>query len=69
MRAVWSFWSPPQTAQTARQWCTPLHHWLAWGLSLAAARRHYPDTALVTDIPGKKFLVDALGLKFAKQSK
>jgi hypothetical protein len=66
MRAVWSFWSRPQAAQTARQWCTPLHHWLAWGLSLAAARRHYPDTVLVTDTPGKKFLVDTLGLEFAE---
>lgn len=68
MRAVWSFWSPPYLAQTGRNWCTPLHHLLAWGISVAAARRHYPDTVLVTDRFGKKLLIDELGLPFADAS-
>jgi hypothetical protein len=41
---------------------------LAWGISLNAARRHYPDTALITDSPGRKFLIDELGLQFGHVS-
>jgi hypothetical protein len=66
MRAVWSFWSRPFEAHTGSPWCEPLHHLLAWGLSLAAARRHYPETVLVTDRVGKKLLVDTLGLPFTE---
>ena len=68
MRAVWSFWSRPFEAGTGRTWRHPLHHLLAWGLSLAAARRHYPETMLVTDAVGKKLLVDMLGLQFSSVS-
>jgi hypothetical protein len=49
-------------------WCTPLHHLLAWGLSLRLARRHYPETMLVTDRAGKKLLVEQLGLPFVHVS-
>jgi hypothetical protein len=45
-----------------------MHHLLAWGLSLHAARRHYPDTVLITDLAGKRLLVDRLGLQFADVS-
>lgn len=68
MRAVWSFWSPPYLAQTGRNWAAPLDHLLAWGISLSAARRHYPDTLLITDEYGKKLLIDELGLPFAEVS-
>jgi hypothetical protein len=68
MRAVWSFWSRPFEARKGNAWCKPVHHLLAWGLSLSAARRHYPDTALVTDLAGKKQLVDTLGLQFSSVS-
>ena len=68
MRAVWSFWSRPYEAQKGNAWRTPLHYFLAWGLSLSLARRYYPDTALVTDQRGKELLVDALGLQFASVS-
>jgi hypothetical protein len=64
MRAVWSFWSRPFEAHKGRMWAKPLHHLLAWGLSVEAARRHYPETVLITDYYGKKLLVDALGLPF-----
>src|SRR5215469_12635096 len=64
MRAVWSFWSKRFETGRGHAWCRPLHHMLAWGISLDAARRHYPDTVLVTDQPGKKLLVDTLGLQF-----
>jgi hypothetical protein len=68
MRAVWSFWSRPFLASRKSQWNTPLHHFLAWGISLRAARRHYPDTALITDRAGKRLLVDGLGLSFTEVS-
>ncbi|MEJ2007580.1 MAG: hypothetical protein P8Z30_05375 [Acidobacteriota bacterium] len=65
MRAVWSFWSRPFYAYYGRIWAKPLHHLLAWGLSVSAASRYYPDTVLVTDRAGKRLLVDQLGLSFA----
>jgi len=68
MRAVWSFWSRPFHAYYGHIWCKPLHHLLAWGLSLQAASRHYPDTVLITDRPGKRLLVDQLGLPFTQVS-
>ena len=69
MRSVWSFWTPPFQARKGRVWRKPLHHFLAWGISLSAARRHYPETVLVTDQAGKKLLIDALvGLQFTAVS-
>lgn len=68
MRAVWSFWSRPFVESRGWGWRQPLHHLLAWGLSLRLARRHYPHTALVTDSAGKALLVDDLGLSFESVS-
>lgn len=68
MRSVWSFWTQPFQARKGRAWRKPLHHFLAWGISLSAARRHYPETVLVTDREGKKLLVDGLGLQFTAVS-
>jgi hypothetical protein len=68
VRAVWSFWSKPFLAATSSPWREPIHHWLAWGLSLRLARSHYPRTALVTDTAGKALLVDALGLRYGEVS-
>jgi hypothetical protein len=68
MRAVWSFWSRPFRTYYGNIWCKPLHHLLAWKLSVETASRHYPDTVLITDRPGKKLLVDQLGLHFAQVS-
>jgi hypothetical protein len=68
MRAVWSFWSKPFYTYYGHTWAKPLHHLLAWGLSLEVASRHYPDTALITDRQGKKVLIDQLGLPFTSVS-
>ena len=68
MRAVWSFWSRPFHQYYGSIWCKPLHHMLAWRLSLLTASRHYPETVLITDGAGKKLLVDQLGLPFAEVS-
>src|SRR5471032_2830482 len=64
MRAVWSFWSKPFLAFKGRVWLEPLHHLLAWGLSVRLASKHYPDTMLVTDQAGAELLVERLGLRF-----
>jgi len=64
MRAVWSFWTKPFDAHHRRVWLSDFHHLLAWVLSVETARRHYPDTALVTDEFGARLLVDLLGLPF-----
>ena len=68
MRAVWSFWSRPYQFRLGRNWFSEFHHLLAWGVSLQSARRHYPETVLITDTPGKKMLVDELGLPFTDVS-
>jgi hypothetical protein len=68
MRAVWSFWSKPFEAYYGRIWGKPLHHMLAWGLSVRTASRYYPETVLITDLPGKNLLVDRLGLRFSEVS-
>ena len=68
MRAVWSFWSKPFFAGKGNLWGEPLHHWLAWGLSLRQARKHHAETVLVTDLAGRELLVDCLGLQFTQVS-
>lgn len=68
MRAVWSFWSKPFYEGRGRRWREPVHHLLAWGLSLRLARSHYPETILITDSPGKTLLINQLGLSFAHVS-
>lgn len=64
MRAVWSFWSKPYRAGRGSRWLSDYHARLAWGLSVELARRHYPDTTLVTDDDGAELLVDRLKLPF-----
>jgi len=68
MRAVWSFWSKPCQWGQGYRWREPIHHLLAWGLSLRLAQAHYPDTVLITDRPGRALLIDRLGLPFTHVS-
>jgi hypothetical protein len=69
MRAVWSYWSRPIEAhKEGNAWCQPIHHLLAWGLSVRTAMRHYPESVLITDNPGRRLLVDRLGLPFTHVS-
>lgn len=69
MRAVWSFWGRPFASPWGRgRWFSERHHLLSWVLSLETARRHYPDTVLVTDGDGARMLVDGLGLGFGRVS-
>ena len=68
MRAVWSFWSEPFRAHHHQTWLSGTHHLLAWVLSVETARRHYPNTVLVTDGWGSQLLIDRLGLPFTTVS-
>jgi hypothetical protein len=68
MNAVWSFWTKPYLEEHRLDWRHELHHWLAWGLSVYAARQHYPHTRLVTDEEGARILVDELQLPFESVS-
>ena len=68
LRAVWSFWTKPYRAGRDASWADDWYHWLAWGLSVHAARQHYPETVLVTDEAGARVLVDALELPFTEVS-
>jgi len=65
---VWSFWAEPFARGEGSAWLTPYHAYLAWVLSVELARRHYPDTLLVTDDAGAELLVGRLGLRFAQVS-
>ncbi|MCE9563810.1 MAG: hypothetical protein K8U57_17345 [Planctomycetes bacterium] len=69
MRAVWSFWTEPFRRGEGSGWLSPYHAYLAWGLSVQCASRHYPDTMLVTDDAGVELLVGKLGLKFTHVSR
>jgi hypothetical protein len=68
VRAVWSFWTKPFRARRGSVWLSDYHARLAWGLSVELARRHYPDTELVTDDDGAALLVDRLKLSFGRVS-
>ena len=68
LKAVWSFWTKPYRAGRQSSWAHDWYHWLAWGLSVYAARQHYPDTCLVTDDEGARVLVDRLQLPFVHVS-
>ena len=68
MRAVWSFWSAPYVTHYRHAWVRPLDHLLSWVVSVQAARFHYADAVLVTDTPGRQFLVEQLELPFTEVS-
>lgn len=65
---MWSFWSEPFLRGEGSRWLDPHHAYLSWVLSVGCARRHYPDTLLVTDDRGADLLVNRLGLRFARVS-
>jgi hypothetical protein len=65
---VWSFWAEPFVRGEGSTWPSEYHAWLSWVLSVETARRHYPDTCLVTDDAGAALLIDGLGLHFTRVS-
>jgi len=66
MKAVWSLWTRPLHESRHPGWPSERHHALSWILSFETARRHYPDTCVITDTPGAAWLVEGLGLPFAE---
>jgi hypothetical protein len=55
-------------AQEFEEWKELKSYLFSWILSLELAKRHYPDTMLVTDDQGRRILVDGLGLQFGNIS-
>ena len=68
MRAVWSFWTKPIRDHGLVGWIDTKHHLFSWVLSVETARRHYPETSLITDDDGARMLIDRLGLPFENVS-
>jgi hypothetical protein len=68
MRAVWSFWSKPFLDHYHSNWLDDAHHLMSWALSVQTARRHFPETMLVTDQAGADMLIEKLGLRFDQVS-
>lgn len=68
LQAVWSFWSKPHRSGRSTEWASEFHHALAWCLSVELARKHYPDTQLMTDDFGAHLLIDQLALPFTRVS-
>ncbi len=64
MQAVWSFWTKPFQAYYGKIWFSETCHLFSWILSFHTAREHFERTALFTDEPGARMLVDGLGLEF-----
>ena len=65
---MWSFWTKPFRCHYNETWLSAKHHLLAWVLSVETARRHYPQTLLVTDNEGAEMLVNGIGLEFDQVS-
>lgn len=63
MRPVWSLWTKPLKGGRSN-WASEFHHLLGWILSVETARKHYPQTALVTDDAGAEMLIEGIGLQF-----
>jgi hypothetical protein len=68
MKAVWSFWSKPYWSTPHPIWANERYHLLSWILSFECARKHYPDTMLITDDNGARLLIDMLHLDFSEVS-
>ncbi len=68
MKAIWSFWTKPYSAQRKATWLSDKQHLLAWVLSLETAKQHYAETWLYTDDAGARLLVEELALPFTQVS-
>jgi hypothetical protein len=62
--AVWSFWSEPYRSHYRSRWLNDRDHLMSWALSWSTVSRFFGRTALVTDSPGARLLVDTVGLDF-----
>src|SRR5687767_10805394 len=76
MKIVQSFWSLPYSDATAPGslsrfgggWPHPIFNWLSWTLSCLKFREHYKQVELITDLEGKKILIEGLGLPYTQVS-
>jgi len=74
MKIVHSFWSKPALAQNLTVekvkggFRSNKHHYMSWALSCLRFREHYSEVELVTDLRGKKLLIDTLKLPYSNVS-
>ncbi|MEM1337013.1 MAG: DUF6734 family protein [Bacteroidota bacterium] len=71
MKIVHSYWSKPGkisrtgfTEKTSGGWRHKKYELMSWALSCLTFKRFYPNIELVTDIDGKKLLIDQLRLPY-----
>ena len=71
MKIVHSFWSKPSIVidngtneKTFGGWRHKRYQYMSWALSCLTFKRYYPNIELVTDLAGKKILIDQLKLPY-----
>jgi hypothetical protein len=75
MKIVQSFWSGPKLLANEKNalaipagWISPEYHWMSWALSCLQLTKYYDRVELVTDEPGRRLLIDTLGLPYSSVS-
>ena len=64
MKPIMSFWSEPYIRGFSNPWINPSTWNLSWILSVESVTKVYGKPHLYTDLAGKNFLVNELGLSF-----
>ncbi|MGB5821926.1 MAG: DUF6734 family protein [Saonia sp.] len=70
MKIVHSFWSKPSLNRDAKLeksnggWRHPKYYYMSWALSCLSFKKCYGEIELVTDLEGKKMLIDQLELPY-----
>lgn len=70
MKIVHSFWSKPSLNKSSileksnGGWRNPKYHYMSWALSCLNFVKFYSEVELITDIEGKKMLIDKLKLPY-----
>ncbi|MEO1487503.1 MAG: DUF6734 family protein [Bacteroidota bacterium] len=71
MKIVHSFWSKPALEQNSSVekanggFRSNKHHYMSWALSCLQFKKYYEEVELVTDLAGKKLLIDTLNLPYS----
>jgi hypothetical protein len=69
MRIIQSYWSKPfeedqKKGRPFGGWLHKRYHYMSWALSCLKLSQFHDHVELVTDTPGKKELIDQLGLPY-----
>ncbi len=72
MKIIHSFWTKPFVSDkkyfhsNTGGWLSRKHFYMSWALSCLQLKTFYDEVELVTDVLGKKILVDLMGLPYSK---